>query len=238
MSKANWKSIIVDDESSARDLLSEIILMEELPIDIIDKCSNLPEAIKSIRKHQPEIVFMDIEMPKYSGLQVADFQEDSWDFDLIFTTAYSKYAIDALRLEASDYLLKPIQGKDLRACVERLEKKHQLSSSSRVYLTINSHKESKRLRMDEIMFIQAEGMYSVLVLQNGDKVTASKPLKGIEEQLSSDFMRIHRSYIVNLNHVRSLSNLGENKLTLSNESEIPVAKKNRVPLKTAMDEKN
>lgn len=231
MSKVNWKSIIVDDESSARDLLSEIINMEGLPIEVIDKCSSLPEAIKSIRKHQPEIVFMDIEMPKYSGLQVADFIEDSWNFDLIFTTAYSKYAIDALRLEATDYLLKPIQGNELKACIDRLEKRHQQNNSSKIYLTINGHKESKRIKMEDIMYIQAEGMYSIIVLQNSEKITVSKPLKGIEEQLSAHFMRIHRSFVVNINHIESLKNLGENKLHLVDGSVIPIAKKNRVHLK-------
>ena len=231
MNKVNWKSIIVDDESSARDLLSEIISMEGLPIEVIDKCSSLPEAIKSIRKHQPEIVFMDIEMPKYSGLQVADFIEDSWDFDLIFTTAYSKYAIDALRLEATDYLLKPIQGNELKACIDRLEKRHQQNNSAKIYLTINGHRESKRIKMEDIMYIQAEGMYSIIVLKNSEKITVSKPLKGIEEQLSVHFMRIHRSFVVNINHIESLKNLGENKLHLVDGSVIPIAKKNRVHLK-------
>lgn len=238
MYKANWKAIIVDDESSARDLLSEIILLEELPVEILDKCANLPEAIKSIRKNQPEIVFMDIEMPKYSGLQVADFKEDSWDFELIFTTAYNKYAIDALRVEASDYLLKPIQGNELRACLERLENKRSQSKNSKIYLTINGHKESKRIKTEEILFIEASGMYSTIVMQNEEQIMASKPLKNIEELLPENFMRIHRSYIVNLDHVHSISNLGENTITLSNENKVPIAKKNRVQLKKKILEKN
>lgn len=234
MNKKIWKAIIVDDESSARDLLSEIILMEDLPVEVVTKCANLPEAIKAIRKENPEIVFMDIEMPKYSGLQVADFKEDNWDFELIFTTAYSKYAIDALRMDATDYLLKPIQGDELKACLKRIDQKHENLKSSKVYLTINSHKETKRIKADEILFVEAGGMYSTIVLKTGEKITASKPLKSVEDQLPDYFMRIHRSFIVNLYNIESISNLGENILKLSNGFEIPVAKKNRVPLKNAI----
>jgi two-component system, LytTR family, response regulator len=117
------KAIIVDDEKMARILLQGM-LEEFCPeIAVVDTCQDLPNAIKSIHKNKPDLVFLDIEMPGHSGLELLDFlDEDDINFSIIFTTAYNQYAIDAFKLSAIDYILKPIESEELENSVSRFIK--------------------------------------------------------------------------------------------------------------------
>jgi len=120
------KAILIDDEKRARISLS--LLLEEYcsEIQIVADCENLAEGIKAIRKQQPDVVFLDIEMPGHSGLELLDFfNEDEITFDIIFTTAYNEYAIQAFKFSAIDYLLKPIAPEELIDAVNRLKKQKQ-----------------------------------------------------------------------------------------------------------------
>ena len=101
------RSIIVDDEESARDVLSALLHRYHSEIEVIDKCTNVEEAVSSIKKYNPELIFLDIEMPRFAGYEILNFFENV-DFKIIFVTAYDQYAIKAFELAALDYLLKPI----------------------------------------------------------------------------------------------------------------------------------
>jgi len=122
------KAIIIDDESHARTMLKELILLANLKIEIIGEGENLPSDVNLIYSLKPDIVFLDIEMPGYSGLQINDFLKDKTDFDIIFITAYNQYAIEALRMAAFDYLLKPLQIEDLTQSIQRYENKKKNKS--------------------------------------------------------------------------------------------------------------
>jgi len=118
------KSIIIDDETRARKLLSTIITDYCPELSIEAECEDLPSGIKAIKKYNPDIVFLDIEMPGHSGLELLNFfTEDEINFNVIFTTAYNEYAVQAFRFSAIDYLLKPIQHGQLKEAVQRYNKR-------------------------------------------------------------------------------------------------------------------
>lgn len=209
-------AIIVDDEKMARMLLKGMI-QEHLPnVEIVGECSDLPSAVKAIVKTQPNLVFLDIEMPGHSGLELLDFfDENAVNFNIIFTTAYNQYAIQAFKLSAIDYLLKPIDSHDLIQAYDLYEKnkstkinyneiknnfKSDLASQK---LAISSMGSIKYIPLNEVVYIQADGSYSNIFLENGQKLTASKSLKFFEDALSNQdvFMRCQKSNIINLSKV-------------------------------------
>ncbi|MCC6818017.1 MAG: response regulator [Bacteroidia bacterium] len=213
------KAIIIDDELRAVKLLQAIIedtCLED--VSVVATCNDLPEGVKAIKKHKPDLVFLDIEMPGYSGLQILDFfNEDEIDFEIVFTTAYNDYALQAFKLSAIDYLLKPIQPELIREAVNRainkinkplnlqrynaLRQNLDTESSKKVAVAIGQ--SIKFLNMDEIVFIKADGAYSEIVMSDDNKLVISKNLKHFEDILSSikSFIRVHKSYLINTKFV-------------------------------------
>lgn len=120
------KAIIIDDEKQARVSLS-LLLKEYCPeIQLLEECQNLPEGVKAIRKHKPDVIFLDIEMPGHSGLELLNFfDEKEVDFAIIFTTAYNEFAVQAFKLSALDYLLKPIVPDELVSAIAKLKKQRK-----------------------------------------------------------------------------------------------------------------
>jgi len=207
-------AIIIDDEKMARTLLEGMLHEFCKDIQVLDACPDLPSGIKSIRKNRPDIVFLDIEMPGYSGLELLDFfDENEINFSIIFTTAYNQYALQAFKLSAVDYLLKPIEPAELEKAIERTKKngtkknyqflKENLSGNSTQKLAVHTINSVKFIETDQIIFFKAEGAYTELMLANGKVITASKGLKKYEDILKENrnFFRCHKSYIVNLKYV-------------------------------------
>ena len=109
-----YKAIVIDDEKRARTLLKGMIDELSLGVQVVELCEDLPDGVKAIRKHKPDLIFLDIEMPGHSGLELLDFfDEQEINFSIIFTTAYNQYAVQAFKLSAIDYLLKPIAVNEL-----------------------------------------------------------------------------------------------------------------------------
>lgn len=213
------KVIIIDDEKRAQ-LNLQLLLEEYCPnITLSDSCDNLSEGVKSIRKNKPDVVFLDIEMPGHSGLELLDFfDEDEVHFSIIFTTAYNEYAIQAFKLSALDYLLKPINPGDLVLAVGRLEKevqklerfkllKENLSQEKLAKIAIPIGNSLVFLNIEDIVLVKANGSYSEIVLADGTVHLMSKNLKTVEETLclNSLFIRVHKSYIVNVSYVESIT---------------------------------
>jgi two-component system LytT family response regulator len=213
--------ILIDDELQALKLLRVVIEQYCPSLNILGEAEDLPNGIKLIRKVKPDIVFLDIEMPGHSGLEIMDFfNEDEVNFNIIFTTAYSEYAIQAFRLSAIDYLLKPIQHSQLVEAVARYESRtinanvatfknleHNLRTGNDwrdKRIAIPSGQSIIFFKPEEIIMIKGEAAYSELYLQDGNKLLASRNLKHFEELLKAIpiFMRTHKSYIVNMNEVK------------------------------------
>ena len=238
------KTIIVDDEHNAREFL-EKLLNRYLPNEflVVDKCESVDTAIFSINKFEPELVFLDIEMPDKNGFQLLK-EFKNRNFNVIFTTAYSEYAIKAIKENALDYLLKPINYIDLLETIKRYKSSlnnrtkennlnmilNQIDSGNSNYNKIALPTESgyEIINPNKILYCKADSNYSSVTFINGKKITLSKTLKYIDELLpKTNFHRIHKSYLVNLNHVARFNKTVELYVELYNGEQLPIASRKK-----------
>lgn len=208
-----YTAIIIDDEEMARELLNGM-LQEYCPeVKVSQLCHDLPSGVKAIRKHKPDVVFLDIEMPGHSGLELLDFFDDKEvNFSIIFVTAYNRYAIQAFKLSAIDYLLKPIETQDLIHAVKVLDRnksKQQFKilkeniSAIPSKIAISTVNAIDFIALDDILFLKADGSYTQVYLKNDKIILASKSLKHFETTLldQKNFYRCQKSYIVNIKYI-------------------------------------
>lgn len=208
------KAIVIDDEVMARNLLKGMLEEFCKEVEVVEMCKDLPSGILAIRKLQPDIVFLDIEMPGYSGLEILNFfSDDEMTFSIIFTTSYNEYAIQALKLSAIDYLLKPIEPDDLISSINLYHKKMFSSNFQMLRENLQSPVVKKIpiytvtsiifVQLDDILFMKAEGAYTKIYFTDGNSIMASKGLKHFEDLVSTErsFMRTHKSFIANINYV-------------------------------------
>ena len=211
------KAIIIDDEAHCLDTL-QMLIAEHCPeIQIIAQCRSAEVAIEAIEKLKPSVIFLDIEMPYMNGFEMLEELTDI-SFAVIFTTSYNQYAIKAIHFSALDYLLKPIDVKDLKAAVKKLQTQKTLPSPEQFQLLLQQiskiGKEISKIAVptsdgfelitaEQIMRCEADDSYTNIFLKNKSKITACRSLKEVEMQLQqfSFFIRIHHSFIVNLNEV-------------------------------------
>jgi len=219
-----YRCIIIDDESKARILLKAMLERYGPSLEVVADCADLPTGVKAINKLNPDLVFLDIEMPGHSGLELMDFFEGSeLNFDVIFTTAYSEYALQAFRFSAIDYLLKPLQPQQLQDAIARFEKKSVKESAKRLEVLKSNLSEGensndrrivipigqslKFIWLKDIILLKGEGAYSEIFLKDGTKLLVSKNLKYFEDLLFDlpKFVRTHKSYIINMDEVLEYS---------------------------------
>ena len=236
------KVIIVDDEPNARKALRGLLNDNFEEIQIVADCSNVPEAVKTINKYKPDLVFLDIDMPGYSGFELLDFfdEEQIW-FKIIFVTAYSQHSLKAFESSAVDYILKPVRLEHMRRAIK---KSNFLPSDSIQYKVLRdnlSQQQDKKVvlqtsetiyvvNQDDIIFIQAEGSYTKIVTVTHGVLTITKKLLDFEYlETDGPFFRTHRSYLVNLNHVKKIDKK-DFVLIMSNEAQVHLAqdKKNQL----------
>lgn len=225
------KAILVDDEESARDVLENLLRRFCPEVELLDKCNNVEQAVKSIHLHQPNLVFLDIEMPNYAGYELVDFFTEV-DFEIIFVTAYDQYAIKAFEVSAVDYLLKPIEIDRLKESVSRVSNKFD-KEQNKVRIdhlketlnnsTIQSILASKNgnqyiVNINDIIAIEAQESYSSIYTKT-ERYVMSKNLKHFERMLSehSNFIRSHKSWIINVNYIEHYS---KSDLVIKLESDI------------------
>ena len=232
------RAIIIDDEPMARQLLQGILTEHCPEIELLDLCSNLPEGVKSIHKHAPEMVFLDIEMPGHSGLELLEFfNPQDINFSIVFTTAYNQYAVKAFKLSAIDYILKPIDPESVVQAVQRFkDQQDKIVNFSVLKENLSTDQTSKKLAihgvnaihfiaLDTISYFKADGSYTNVVLKNGTKILSSKSLKHFELTLEeqANFMRCHKSFIVNLNEISSYLKSDGGSLIMNEKDEVSVS---------------
>ena len=213
------KALIIDDEERSRDVLHTLLSKHAKTIEVLDECDCVEEAVQSIKTHQPDVIFLDIEMPRYAGFEIVEFFENI-DFEIIFITAYDQYAIKAFELAAIDYLLKPIEIKRLKAAIDKLQKKigtqkieqnykilvESLKNEKTEKIIIPFNREQKVLYFKDIIAIEAQESYSVFHCSEGQKFMVSKNLKYYESILEdSQFFRSHKSWLINTDKITSYS---------------------------------
>lgn len=238
------KALLIDDSAQALRLL-QLMLQELAPnVTVIGLAKNGSEALQMIEENTPDVLFLDIEMPEKSGIQLAEeLINRNINCNIVFTTAYNQYAIKAFRLSAVDYLLKPIDETQLLQAVEKLnEKQHTQHSLTRLNaLTQNlQHNNTPVLSfpvlngyeyipLSEIVYLEADGSYVHLFLTDGKEKTASKNLKYFEQVLDCypNFMRVHRSYLINLYQMQAFSKEGRGTILMKNGKSIDLARHRR-----------
>jgi len=234
------KSIIIDDELNARKYLQKL-LIRYFPekIQILEICDSVETGVQAINKHQPELVFLDIQMPNENGFELFKYF-DKINFEVIFTTAYIDYTIDAIRHSALDYVLKPINHVDLLSAISRFEKrKHSLMKENQITQLLKniSFEDSSfnkvalptqngfdLIKLSTILYCQAENNYCKVICVDDKEFLVSKTLKYIEKLIDNDlFMRIHKSFLVNLNYIVKYDKSDDLIITLINGIQLPVS---------------
>ncbi|BDS10695.1 LytR/AlgR family response regulator transcription factor [Aureispira anguillae] len=214
-------AIIVDDERSARNILQKLLDMNHPEIHVLDTCPDLLTAVQSIKKHQPDVVFLDVEMPRNSGFEITNYFNPI-NFEIIFITAYDQYAIKAFEISALDYILKPIEVDRLESCIKKLSKNIEIADlTDRLKVlteTIESQKVSKItvyykgsryiIEVSNIIAVKAEHAYCTIYISgSNDLFVISKNLKQVTHLIDDNkqFYRTHRSWLINLNKMQSYS---------------------------------
>jgi two-component system LytT family response regulator len=212
--------LVVDDEEAAREVLSSLISKSGTGISSIRTAKNLMEAVDEINKACPDVAFLDINMPNYAGYEIGKFFEEI-PCELIFVTAYDKYAIKAFELSAVDYLVKPLERARLNEALDKLQSRISLKEMKKSYQVLLDSMNSKKLDkivvseltegqikkhvlpLNEIVALKANGAYTEIYLLDTTSILVSKNIKNMGERLpeNDSFMRTHRSWIINLDHV-------------------------------------
>ncbi len=236
-------AIIVDDEEFARSSLYFLLQENCKVVHITGIAKSVAEAKVLLQKHKVDLIFLDIAMPGENGFELISSAEQ-YKAHVVFTTAYDQYALKAIKANALDYLLKPIDIDELKETVDKAVKfielnNHDSSSGDRL-LNFKSDLDHKSVRkislpngqgytlidLDNIVHIEADSNYSVFHLHDGEKITVSKVLKEYEEILPvKQFVRVHKSSIVNLNYLQEYNSRNGLELTLKNGQRIAVSRR-------------
>jgi two-component system, LytTR family, response regulator len=236
------KAMMVDDEQSSLDLLQWLTVQYCPDISSIKTARSVQEALPLIQSFKPDIVFLDIQMPHQSGFDLLT-TIDHWNFEVIFTTAYNEFAIQAIRFSALDYLLKPVDETELKKAVERYKAKRiyapagqllfrnfiqNISQGSRekFKLALADATEVKYVQLDEIIRLQAESNYTHIFLKGNKVFVSAKTLKEYDEILQGHkFLRVHKSHLVNPAHIESYDKQGI--LHMSDGTKVEVARRKK-----------
>jgi len=233
------RAIIIDDEPNAVNLLV-LRLGQHCPqIEIVATSTESLTGVEAIKQHNPDVVFLDIEMPQLNGFQVLEAVGEM-SFLLVFVTAYDRFALKAFKYSAMDYLLKPIDTQELIATVRKIEKQIQTSSAQIHHLKQQFSRKNTYLperlalpyqngvafvAIHEIIYCEADANYTRFHLTNGQQHVTTKTLKDVQELLEEhDFLRVHRQYLINVHQIRKFVKGEGSYLVMNNEQTIPVSR--------------
>jgi len=232
------KIILIDDEPPALRLLVQMLQKVAPECIISATCSNLKEGIAAIQSLRPDLVLLDIEMPRQKGIEIKEFFDGELPFQIVFVTAHAQYAANAFGMNATDYLLKPLTEEKLLAAIRKAEQKrllqqletkmnpapsHAATSVKKLLLPVSNGFEI--IAPENINFLKAEGSYTVIHFIDEKTLMASKNLKYFEQMLAGhpSFLRVHRSYVANLDKARKILNEGGTELLFENGARVPIA---------------
>ncbi len=235
------KVLIVDDEPLARENL-RILLQDESDIEIAGECANAIEAIGAVHKLRPDVLFLDIQMPRISGLEMAGMLDSEHRPYIVFLTAYDSYAVQAFEEHAFDYLLKPIAADRLQKTLARLRQQRSAQDISLLpgsqqplkLIPCSGHSRIYLLQMDDVAFVSSR-MSGVYVTNNeGKEGLTELTLRTLEHR--TPLLRCHRQYLVNMTHLKEirLEENGQAELLLSNGLTVPVSRRYLKPLKESL----
>jgi len=250
------RTIIIDDEPSAVNVLALLLKKRcKDDVEVIATSISPFEGKKLIEQHKPDLVFLDIEMPGMTGVDLLrSFNNPS--FRVIFVTAFDAYAVEAFRLSAVDYLLKPVEGDDIVKAINKIRNdlvrnqnllSTQLEHLEKILLHNASPAETKIgigmadkivfVNITDILYCEASGSYTNVFLQDGTKMVASKSLGDFETQLiPNKFFRIHHSHLINLNRVKEFQRHDGGYVIMENRKQLEVSQRKRKDFLEAIDD--
>lgn len=238
--KSVYSAIVIDDEQHCLDLLNWQLETYCPDVKVIASCNAAEDGLASIQQHQPDLVFLDIEMPFLNGLDLLQ-RLPQINFEVVFTTAYGEYALKALKMNALDYLLKPIVKDELILAVEKLKQRMAKNGSSQEEslqmllqqmkllvqkkIAVPTQDSILFLEIESIAYIRSESNYSHIHLRDGRTVMASKTLLHFEELLTEyRFVRIHASFLVNLSEINEYKKTDGGWVIMSDGQEIKISR--------------
>lgn len=234
------KALIIDDEKRARQVL-HVLIEENCPkITQVFEAEDLLSGVELIKKEAPSIVFLDIEMPEHSGLEILNFiEKEVHNFEIIFTTAYSEYAIKAFQLSAIDYLLKPVRPSQVKDAVDKaiaflgnsqinqrlIELKSSLQDSNFKKIGLPHGNGIKFVNFNDIIMMSADGMYTNVSTANDGVILVSKPLRFFVEALQKmkTFYRPHRSHLINLSYIKEYIKKDGGYIVMENDKSVSIS---------------
>lgn len=235
------EAVIVDDEIKALQSLTWELTNFSQEIKVIASFTDPFEALAYLERNTPDCLFLDIEMPTMDGFQFIQKLTNK-NFPVVITTAYNQYAIKALKNDALDYLLKPIDTDDLNETIVKIKKFHSKNYSSerleKILINFNSNSIQRKITIntdgkllflenDEILYAESDGNYTTLFLIDGQKILLTKKLKEVNELLPKDsFFRVHNSYIINLNKIKEFLKT-DGYVVLQSNHKIPVSRQKK-----------
>ena len=240
------KAVIVDDESHGRQTLEKLLEWIDADVEVISTFGDPRKAIVYLNEKNVDLVFLDIEMPEVNGFELLS-QIVKIDFDIIFTTAYDEFALQAFKVHAVDYLLKPIQEEELKEAIKQVKSKQsgKISENLLSVLSQNLNKEARLkkiafptsvglefIQRDQIIRCASEGNYTRIIVQNREPLLISKTLKLVEELIGDgdQFVRTHASHLVNLTFVAKYIKGSGGQLIMEDGIAIPVSKQRKSDL--------
>ncbi|UCD60927.1 MAG: response regulator transcription factor [Flavobacteriaceae bacterium] len=235
------KAVIVDDEKKAIQSLAWELTNFSDEINVIASFTDPFEALNFLSNNSPDCLFLDIEMPTMDGFQFIQKLSNK-EFPVVITTAYNQYAIKALKNEAIDYLLKPIDTDDLKDTIVKVKKFNARTYTAdrleKILLNFNANEKQKKITLNtdgklvflesqEILYAESDGNYSTIYLSDGQKIVLTKKLKEVNELLPDDsFFRIHNSYIINLTKIKEFLKT-DGYVVLQSNHKIPVSRQKK-----------
>ena len=232
------KAIIVDDEPYCCETIATLLEDNE-EVEIVSICHSAADALAAIKKYSPDLIFLDVEMPKMNGFEMLE-QLPQVNFEIIFTTSYDQYALKAIRFSAIDYLLKPVDNDELQRAVQKVIQRAQKPIAQQLEILMQKiHHPStpinkiamptmeglQMIPVDSIISCESDSNYTILKLKDNKKVIVSRTLKEIEELLEDhSFIRVHRCHLTNLNEVEKYVKGEGGYLVMSDGTSIDVAR--------------
>lgn len=214
-------AIIVEDEKHNLSLLLKLLDQYCPGVEVKSTASSVKDGVMEINKHQPDIVFLDIELPDGTGFDLLH-EINHRSFATIFTTGYDKYAIKAIKYAAFDYLLKPLSITELRSVIQKYDEDRlkDIDLDNKIFITDNE--KYRIIDCMNVLYLEAHDNYTFIHLID-NKILSSYSLRKFEESLPDFFFRSHKSYIVNLKLIRSVSRGSGGEIKLKNDTSLPIA---------------
>ena len=247
-------ALIIDDEASSRNVLKQLLIKFCPEIKICGEADNAENAYPLILEKKPQLIFLDVHMPSGNGFTLLR-KFSKFDFEIVFVTSFDHFAIEAIKFNALDYLLKPVEVSDLKSAVfktiQRIREK-QSSSPLVVNLLANLTEENREkkiplhtantvrfVNINEILYFEADGNYTNIETKNGEKFISSKNLKEFESMLEGiqQFIRVNKSAIVNIKRIVSYSKTEPYVLSLVNNKEYEISRRKRNEVLERLKEK-